>query len=203
MIDDRRQKQMLFLISAGLVLATLIAYEPIRHSSFVVFDDLDYVTENPNVTGGITQQSVIWAFTKSYALNWHPLTWLSHMLDCEIYGLKPLGHHITNLLMHIANSLLLFWIFQKMTGAIWKSAFVAAAFALHPIHVESVAWVSERKDVLSTLFWMLTILAYIYYVRRPKFGRYILVLAAFAMGLMSKPMVVTLPFVLILLDFWP
>jgi hypothetical protein len=197
------ERQVLFLISAGLVLVTFIAYEPILHSSFVLFDDPTYVTENPNVTGGITQQSVIWAFTKSYASNWHPLTWLSHMLDCEIYGLKPLGHHVTNLLLHIVNSLLLFWLFQKMTGAIWKSAFVAAAFALHPIHVESVAWISERKDVLSALFWMLTILAYIYYVRKPNFGRYILVLAAFVMGLMSKPMVVTLPFVLVLLDFWP
>jgi tetratricopeptide (TPR) repeat protein len=203
MITKLNQKQILFLINAGLVLATIIAYEPVRHNDFVKFDDMDYVTENPHVTGGLTHQSVIWAFTKSYAANWHPMTWLSHMADCQLYGLKPLGHHITSLLIHIANSLLLFWLLQKMTGATWKSAFVSAAFALHPIHVESVAWISERKDVLSALFWMLTIVAYLHYVRKPGLGRYMLVLLAFIAGLMSKPMVVTLPFVLVLLDYWP
>ena len=202
MTDDRRQKRVMFLISAVLVAATLAAYEPIRHNDFVMYDDYAYVTENPNVNGGITQRSVIWAFTKSRG-DWNPLTWLSHMLDCEIYGLNPLGHHITNVLFHIANSLLLFWVLQKMTGAIWRSAFVAAAFALHPLHVESVAWAAERKDVLSGLFWMLTMLAYIRYAQRPNFKRYVLVLLAFAMGLMAKPMLVTLPFVLLLLDYWP
>jgi tetratricopeptide (TPR) repeat protein len=203
MTTGSKQRQVLLLISAALAVATLVAYEPIRHNDFIQYDDQPYVTENPNVKGGITQQSVIWAFTKSHAANWHPITWLSHMLDCEIYGLNPLGHHITSLLIHIANSLLLFLLLSKMTGSVWPSAFVAAAFALHPVHVESVAWVAERKDVLSGLFWMLTMLAYVHYVRRPNVRRYVLVLLAFVMGLMSKPMVVTLPFVLLLLDYWP
>jgi hypothetical protein len=198
-----KQRQISFLISAALVAATLAAYEPIRHNDFVQYDDHIYVTENPNVTGGITLNSVIWAFTKPYASNWHPITWLSHMLDCEIYGLNPLGHHITNLLIHIANTLLLFLLLSKMTGTIWRSAFVAAAFALHPLHVESVAWVAERKDMLSGLFWMLTTLAYVHYAKQPNVRRYMSVLLLFVMGLMSKPMVVTLPFVLLLLDWWP
>jgi protein O-mannosyl-transferase len=200
---ERRQKHIRLIIYLGLIAATFVAYEPVRHNGFVKLDDDKYVTENPNVNGGITRDSVIWAFTKSHTANWHPLTWVSHMLDCEIYGLNPLGHHITNLLIHIANSLLLFYVLRRMTGAVWRSAFVAAAFALHPIHVESVAWVAERKDVLSGLFWMLTILAYVRYAERPNIGRYLLVSAAFVMGLMSKPMVVTLPFVLLLLDWWP
>jgi Flp pilus assembly protein TadD len=198
-----KQRHILFLISAALVAAIVIAYEPMRHSDFVELDDNKYVTENPNVTGGITRDSVIWAFTKTYASNWHPLTWLSHIADCEIYGLNPAGHHITSVLIHIANSLLLFWVLRKMTDATWRSAFVAAAFALHPLHVESVAWVAERKDVLSGLFWMLTMVAYVRYAERPNIQRYLLVLLAFVMGLMSKPMVVTLPFVLLLLDYWP
>ena len=197
------QRHSLFLVSMALIASTLVAYEPVRHNDFVSFDDYKYITENPNVTNGITANSIVWAFTKIYSANWHPLTWLSHMLDCEIYGLNPLGHHLTNLLIHIANGILLFLLLSKMTGTIWPSAFVAAAFALHPVHVESVAWASERKDVLSMLFWLLTIFAYLYYIKRPNFKRYIPVLFAFAMGLMSKPMVVTLPFVLLLLDYWP
>jgi hypothetical protein len=203
MTERECNKPYVFLIYLALAVSTLIAYEPIRHNDFVRYDDHEYVTENPNVTGGITRQSIIWAFTKFRVSNWHPITWLSHMLDCEIYGLNPLGHHITSLLLHIANTLLLFLLLSKMTGALWKSAFVAAAFALHPIHVESVAWVAERKDVLSGLFWMLTIIAYVHYARHPNIKRYVLVLLAFIMGLMSKPMVVTLPFVLLLLDWWP
>jgi len=203
MTTGLKQRQVLFLISAALVAATLVAYEPIRHNDFVSYDDDVYITENPKVNGGITRQSVIWAFTKSHSGNWHPITWLSHMLDCEIYGLNPLGHHITNLLIHIVNTLLLFLLLSRMTGTVWRSAFVAAAFALHPLHVESVAWIAERKDMLSGLFWMLTILAYVHYAKQPNVRRYVLVLLAFAMGLMSKPMVVTLPFVLLLLDYWP
>ncbi len=201
----KREHKKLYVISicVVLVLAIIIAYEPVRLNGFVTYDDNAYVTENTNVYNGITYKSVIWAFTKIYKINWHPLTWLSHMLDCEIYGLEPLGHHITNLLIHIANSLLLFLLLRRMTGAVWKSAFVAAVFALHPIHVESVAWVAERKDVLSGLFWMLTIIAYQRYTERPNAIRYGLVVMAFAMGLMSKPMMVTLPFVLLLLDYWP
>jgi Tfp pilus assembly protein PilF len=196
-------KQLLLLIITALVAATFVAYEPIQYNGFVTYDDNRYIVENPNVSGGITRDSIIWAFTKLYAANWHPLTWLSHMLDCELYGLNPLGHHITSVLIHVVNSVLLFLLLWKTTAAIWRSAFVAAAFALHPIHVESVAWAAERKDVLSTLFWMLTILAYVHYVKRPNVGRYMLVILAFVMGLMSKPMVVTLPFVLLLLDYWP
>ena len=136
------------------------------HFDFVAFDDQLYVTENSKVQDGLTYKGIAWAFTSFYASNWHPITWLSHMLDCEIYGLNPMGHHWTNLQLHIANTLLLFFILQQMTGALWKSAFVAALFALHPLHVESVAWIAERKDVLSTFFGMLTILAYIGYVKK-------------------------------------
>lgn len=198
-----KQRQVLFIISIALVAATLAAYEPVRKNGFVDLDDGVYITKNHNVNEGITLQSVIWAFTKFHSCNWHPLTWLSHAMDCEIYGLNPLGHHITNVLIHIANCLLLFWVLRKMTGATGPSAFVAGVFALHPVHVESVAWAAERKDVLSGLFWMLTMLAYVRYVERPNFKRYALVLLAFAMGLISKPMVITLPFVLLLLDYWP
>ena len=203
MNDKSKQKPTLCLIIAGLILATVIAYEPVRHNDFVTYDENKYITENPNVKGGPTQESILRAFTSSHASNWHPLTWLSHTLDYELYGLNPIGHHITNLLLHIANTLLLFRLLQKTTGAIWKSAFVSAAFALHPVHVESVAWAAERKDVLSTFFWMLTILSYVRYTKRPVIGRYMLVIPAFALGLMSKPMLVTLPLVLLLLDYWP
>jgi tetratricopeptide (TPR) repeat protein len=198
-----KQRQVLFLINAGLVAATLIAYEPIRHNDFVNYDDRLYITENPNVNKGLTVDSVIQAFTKPYALNWHPVTWLSHIVDCEIYGLNPVGHHITSVVIHTVNSVLLFWVLLRMTKATWASGFVAAVFAVHPVHVESVAWAAERKDVLSGLFWILTMLAYVRYAERPNFKRYSLVLLAFAMGIMSKPMVVTLPFVLLLLDWWP
>jgi tetratricopeptide (TPR) repeat protein len=203
MIPMPTHRRILFFISAAIVTATLVAYEPIRHNSFIDYDDNTYITENPNVMGGITRDSVIWAFTKPYASNWHPLTWLSHMLDCEIYGLNPRGHHVTNVLIHAASSVLLFWALRKMTGATRPSAFVAAVFALHPVHVESVAWATERKDVLSGLSWMLTMLAYAHYAERPNFKRYMLVVSAFVMGLMSKPVMVTLPFVLLLLDWWP
>jgi len=201
--EQFKQQRILFFISIVLVAMTFAAYEPIRHNDFVRLDDYVYVAENPNVTGGITLKSVIWAFTKTHTANWHPLTWLSHMLDCEIYGLNPLGHHITNVLIHTANTLLLLFLLFKMTGALWRSAFVAAAFSLHPIHVESVAWLAERKDVLSGLFWILTILAYLHYAKRPNIKRNAIVVLCFAMGLMAKPMVVTLPFVLLLLDYWP
>ncbi|HUV50212.1 MAG TPA: tetratricopeptide repeat protein, partial [Anaerolineae bacterium] len=148
-------------------------------------------------------EGLIWPFTTFHSANWHPITWLSHMLDYELYGLHPMGHHWTNLQFHIANTLLLFFILFKMTGALWRSAFVAALFALHPLHVESVAWVAERKDVLSTFFWLLTMLAYLRYVEKPALIRYFMILLFFVLGLMSKPMLVTLPFVLLLLDLWP
>ena len=198
-----RNKQYVLLICAGLALATVIAYEHLYHSDFVDYDDDMYVTENPHVKNGITGESISWAFTTGHAYNWHPLTWLSHMLDCQLFGTGPGWHHLTNLLLHIINTLLLFSVLKRMTGALWASGFVAAAFALHPLHVESVAWISERKDVLSTLFWLLTMAAYLWYVRRPGLSRYLLTLLCFALGLMAKPMLVTLPFVLLLLDYWP
>ncbi|MGD0551369.1 MAG: tetratricopeptide repeat protein [Sedimentisphaerales bacterium] len=197
------QRQVLFIISISLVAATLAAYEPIRHNGFVNYDDSGYITENPNVTGGITQQSFKWALTTLYAANWHPLTWLSHMADCRISGLNPLGHHFVSVAIHIANTLLLFWILKNITGTIWAGAFVAAVFALHPLQVESVAWAAERKTVLSGLFWLLTMAAYIHYARKPGFGRYMLLLFVFGLCIMTKPTVVTLPLVLLLLDYWP
>jgi hypothetical protein len=192
-----------FLMSLLLILSILIAYWQVRNNEFIGLDDGMYVTENPHVKGGLTLQGVFWAFTTTRAGNWHPLTWLSHMLDVELGGLNPGGHHMTSLLFHIANTVLLFWILLRMTRAPWSSSFVAALFALHPLHVESVAWVAERKDVLSTFFWMLTLWAYIRYVERQTLKRYVLVVLCFILGLLSKPMLVTLPFVLLLLDYWP
>ena len=171
---------------------------------FIDFDDRTYVYENPMVTRGLTLQGFIWAFTHIQNANWHPLTWLSHMLDCQLYGLNPVGHNLTNVLLHTATVILLFLVLRQMTGALWRSAFVAAVFAIHPLRVESVAWVAERKDVLSGLFFILTIGAYVRCARRPwSPAGYGLVLLLFALGLMCKPMLVTLPVVLLLLDFWP
>ncbi|UCF42822.1 MAG: tetratricopeptide repeat protein [Planctomycetota bacterium] len=191
------------LIYVALALATFVAFEQLRNNEFIDYDDDHYVTKNQHVIGGITRDSVSWAFTTTHAANWHPLTWLSHMLDCELFGLHAGWHHLTSLFFHIANALLLFWVLNRMTKAVWPSAFVAALFALHPLHVESVAWVSERKDVLSSVFWMLTMAAYVMYAERPGIGRYMMVFLALGLGLMAKPMLVTLPFVLLLLDFWP
>ena len=186
-----------------LFIVTLSVYWQITSHEFINYDDGLYVTENPHVQAGLTIKSIIWAFTTGHAANWHPLTWLSHMLDIDIYGLNPIGHHLTNLQFHILNSILLFLVFKMMTGALWQSAFVAALFALHPLHVESVAWVSERKDVLSTFFWILSMWAYVRYVRQQGKKYYFLLILFFILGLMAKPMLVTLPFVLLLLDFWP
>jgi tetratricopeptide (TPR) repeat protein len=166
-------------------------------------DDNLLVYENPQVLAGLSKEGAIWAFTQYHAEYWHPVTWLSHMLDCQLFGLRPGLHHLTSLLFHLANCVLLLLILRKMTGALWRSAFVAALFAIHPLHVESVAWVAERKDVLSAFFWFLTIWAYARYAEQPGLKRYLLVLLFFGLGLMAKPMVVTLPFVLILLDYWP
>ncbi|MCJ7693528.1 MAG: hypothetical protein MUO22_08950, partial [Sedimentisphaerales bacterium] len=159
-------------------------------------------TENPNVNNP-ERQSVLRAFTTTEAANWHPVTWLSHMLDCRLFGLEPAWHHITSLALHIANTLLLFLVLKHMTSSVWPSVFVAAVFALHPVHVESVAWIAERKDVLSGFFWMLTLAAYLRYAQKPVLSRYVPVFFALALGLMAKPMLVTLPFVLLLLDYWP
>ena len=196
----RRQE---IIICLFLVAATLAVYWQITNHEFINYDDETYITKNLNVQTGLTFESIKWAFTSFHAGNWHPVTWLSHMLDIELYGLNPMGHHWTNLQFHIANTLLLFFILQQMTGALWKSAFVAALFALHPLHVESVAWISERKDVLSTFFWILSMWAYVRYLRHPDKKRYFLLIFFFIIGLMTKPMLVTLPFALVLLDFWP
>src|SRR2546425_7939600 len=154
--SDRRT---LFLVSLVLVMMTTAAYWRTLHNGFVLYDDKGYVTENPHVQEGITSKTLLWALTTTHAANWHPLTWLSHMVDCRLFGLNPRGHHLTSLLLHLANTVLLFLALSAMTEALWPSAFVAALFALHPLHVESVAWVAERKDVLSAFFWMLAMLA--------------------------------------------
>ena len=190
-------KKLVLSLYAALVLTTIIAYEPLRHNDFVIYDTDKYVVSNPQVNAGLSRESVKWAFFRYHKSNWHPLTWLSHMLDCELFQLNPLGHHLTNLLLHLANTLLLFWILLKMTKALWCSSLVAALFALHPLHVESVAWVAERKDVLSSFFWMLTIVAYLRYTQRPGIIRFLPVFLALGLGLMAKPMLVTLPFVLL------
>jgi protein O-mannosyl-transferase len=191
------------IISLFLIFAIIIAYWQVRNFDFVDFDDGSYITENIHVQKGLTIEGLIWAFTTFHSANWHPMTWLSHMLDYELYGLNPMGHHWTNMQFHIANTLLLYLILQMMTGAIWQSAFVAALFALHPLHVESVAWVSERKDVLSAFFGLLSIAAYYHYVKTSGLKNYLLVIIFLSLGLMAKPMLVTFPFVLLLLDFWP
>jgi hypothetical protein len=186
-----------------LVVSTLTAYWHLLFCDFISFDDPFYVTGNPQVLAGLDRANIVWAFTSFHSSNWHPLTWLSHMLDCELFGLHPVGHHLTNLLIHLGNTLLLFLFLRETTHQTWRSFIVAALFSLHPLHVESVAWVSERKDVLSTFFWMLALIAYVAHVRQPRLYRYLLVLFLFALGLMAKPMVVTFPFVLLLLDYWP
>jgi Tfp pilus assembly protein PilF len=189
----------------GLLLCTLTfaLYWQVRSYEFIALDDPAYVIENKHVQKGFNIKSIIWAFTSFHAGYWIPLTWLSLMLDFELYGLNPGGFHFTNLLLHLANTLLLLLVLKRMTGAVWKSAIVAALFSLHPLHVESVAWITERKDVLSTLFWLLSILAYLRYLETRKIGSYLLTCSAFALGLMAKPMLVTLPFLLLLLDYWP
>ena len=202
-----------FGVCLFLALAVWAVFGQTLHHGFV-YDDGGYVSENPIITKGLHWQGVVWAFTHSHGGNWHPLTTLSHMLDCQLFGLNPRGHHLTNVLLHTASVLLLFLVLRKMTGALWRSAFVAAVFAIHPLAVESVAWVAERKDMLSGLFFMLTLWAYWRYTQKQAAGSqgplsflrspaYWLTLLLFALGLMSKPMLVTLPFVLLLLDYWP
>jgi tetratricopeptide (TPR) repeat protein len=187
-----------------LAVITLAVFGRTFYYGFVNFDDNLYVYENPVVQKGLTWEGFRWALTYGKIGHWHPLTWVSHMLDCQLYGLNPGGHHLTNVLLHTAAAILLFLVLRRMTGFLWRSAFVAAVFAIHPLHVESVAWVSERKDVLSGVFFMLTLGAYVRYVRRPpSMIRYGAVVLLFALGLLSKNMLVTLPFVLLLLDYWP
>ncbi len=208
-------------ICAGLVLSIVAAYWPVAGYAFTYYDDNDYVWQNPHVLNGLSRPDVVWAFTHFFVGNWHPLTWLSHMLDAQLFGLNAGAHHVTNVVFHAANTVLVFLWLKRATGFVWRSALVAALFGLHPLHVESVAWVAERKDVLSTFFLLLSLTAYTRYVRKSEVGSqkpeinlpspisflqspfFWLSLVFFALGLMSKPMLVTLPFVLLLLDFWP
>lgn len=186
-----------------MIVLNLAIYASIASHGFVTLDDPGYVSGNPHVTAGLTWSGFVWAWTTGTLANWHPLTWLSHMLDVQLFGLQPGWHHVTSLVLHVVNTLLVFALFVRMTSAVWRSACVAALFAAHPLHVESVAWISERKDVLSALFWLLASLAYVSYTRRRGARRYALTLSLFALGLLAKPMVVTLPAALLLLDYWP
>ena len=195
------------LICLALAILTVIAFWQLKDCDFINLDDNVYVYNNVYVQSGLNANSIKQAFSFSSELvkvgHWHPLTWLSLMLDYQIFGLNPHGYHLVNLLFHVMNTLLLFLVLRRMTKTLWPSAFVAALFAIHPLHVESVAWITERKDVLSTFFWMLTMGAYSYYVESPGFRRYCFVFLFFALGLMAKPMLITLPFVLLLMDYWP
>ena len=186
-----------------LIAATLVVYNRVNQNSFVNFDDDRYITENAHVRAGLTWGTIRWAFSSLEQANWHPLTWLSHALDCQLFRLNPDGHHYVNLLLHAVNAMLLFLILQRATGFTWRSFAVAALFALHPINVESVAWASERKNVLSMLFFLLALGAYGWYVRKPELRRYLVLAALFALGLMAKPQVITFPLVLLLWDYWP
>jgi Tfp pilus assembly protein PilF len=190
-------------ICAVLAVVTLFAFRGVWNNDFVNYDDKDYVLENSQIQQGLTPQTIAWAFTSDYAGNWHPLTWISHMIDWKLYGNNPRGHHMTNVALHAANAILLFLLLFYMTGFTGRSAMVAFLFALHPAHVESVAWVAERKDLLCAFFFLCALLAYAWYARDPSWKRYSLVVCAFACALMSKPMAVTLPFALLLLDYWP
>ncbi len=192
-----------YLVVVGLAILILSVYWQVGGFSSVGFDDDLYVYENPHVQKGLTQEGVSWSFTTFHASNWHPVTWISHMADVELFGSNAGWHHRMNVLFHLLNTLLLYLVFWRMTGRLWHSAFVAALFGVHPLHVESVAWIAERKDLLSTLFWILTMGVYLRYVRRPSLRRYLPVAIFFTLGLMCKPMGVTLPFVLLLMDWWP
>ena len=191
------------ILSLLLVLATLALYNPVTRAPFLNLDDDLYVTENPDVRAGLTWHSVAWAFRTTTNTNWHPITWLSHELDCQVFGLNPAGPHMVNVLLHAASAMLLFLMLANITGMLWRSLMVAALFALHPINVESVAWIAERKNVLSMLFFLLALAAYGWYARRPEVRRYLLVTVLYALGLMTKPQVITFPFALLLLDYWP
>jgi tetratricopeptide (TPR) repeat protein len=196
-------KKKILIVYAVLAVVTLAVFWQVNQYDFINLDDNVYVTENSHIQSGITLDGLRWAFSTTYAEFWHPLTWLSLMFDYQLYGMNAGGYHLTNLILHILSTLLLFWLFNRMTGAVWRSAFIATIFSLHPLRVESIAWVAERKDVLSAFFWMLTLCVYVCYTEKPAIKRYFLVLFCFVCGLMSKSMVVTLPVVMILLDYWP
>lgn len=200
-VDDLRKAPI--PLGAMLVIATLLLYGQVTHHEFLQYDDYDYVTNNVHVNTGFTLENVTWAFTSIDANNWHPVTWFSHMADCQLFGLAAGAHHLVNVFLHAANALLLFLLLVKATGAVWRSVLVAGLFVVHPLNVENVAWVAERKSLLCTFFVLLTIAAYGWYASRPNLKRYLVVVAAYALALMSKPLAVTLPVVLLLLDQWP
>ncbi len=191
------------LACAALMVVVLAAYSSVVGNAFVAFDDQTYILDNAHVKAGLTWNTVAWAFTSFDESNWHPLTWLSHALDCQVFGLNPIGPHVVNVLLHALNAILLFLLLQFATGYRWRSLMVAALFALHPINVESVAWAAERKNVLSMMFFLLALYAYVWYARNPELRRYAAVAGLFALGLMAKPQIITLPFVLLLMDYWP
>jgi len=199
-VSSRRAE---FLIVFLLLLVTAVVFLQVRSHDFIGYDDDWYVTENAQVRSGLTYQGIRWAFSSIVLGNWHPLTWLSHQLDVQLFGMHPGRHHLVNVLLHLMNTLLLYWVLKRMTGEMWPSCLVAAMFAIHPLHVESVAWIAERKDVLSGFFWMATMGCYVLYTEHPNKSRFLLTHMFFIMGLLSKPMLVTLPFVLLLLDYWP
>jgi len=200
---DHIRKWQLPLALLLIAAVTIAVYWPVLNNGFIDYDDTDYVTANMMVRQGLTLKGFVWSFIAFHAGNWHPLTWLSHMLDIQLFGLNPMGHHADSLLFHAANALLLCLVLQRLTGRLGRSVVVALLFALHPLHVESVAWIAERKDVLSTFFWLLTVAAYLWYTRKPSLKRYLPVVLLFALGLMAKQMLVTLPLILLLLDYWP
>ncbi len=202
-LDRRNPPWVTVCMCVCLLVLTWVVFAQTLRYDFVNYDDPSYVYQNTRITSGINLANVVWAFTHVHSENWHPLTTITHMLDCQLHGLNAGWHHFTNVFLHCLAVVFLFVALQQMTGALWRSAFVSTVFAVHPLHVESVAWIAERKDVLSAVFFMLTLLAYLRYTRRPSIGRYLTVALVFALGLMSKPMLVTLPFVLLLLDYWP
>lgn len=198
-----RQSCAIVLLCFALIVVTLAVYWQVGNHEFLNYDDGPYITENPHTSTGLTGSNVFWAFTSTHSSNWHPITWLSHMADAQMYGMNPRGHHLTNVIIHTVTAVLLLLLLFRLTGSLWQSSFVAAMFALHPLHVESVAWAAERKDILCAFFWFLTLLFYAEYVKKRKPTQYLLSLLSFVLGLMSKPMLVTLPIVMLLLDFWP
>jgi tetratricopeptide (TPR) repeat protein len=202
-MDTLKKSRPDIYVIVALVFLTAAVYAQVIGHGFISYDDPIYVSENLVIQDGLTWKGFLRAFTTVTAANWHPLTWLSHMLDFQLFGMKPGLHHLMSVFLHVLNTALLFLVLRQMTGALWRSAFVAALFALHPLHVESVAWIAERKDVLSTFFWILTMGAYARYAKKPGLPGYLPVLLFFALGLLAKPMLVTLPLVLLLLDYWP
>ena len=203
MFNVKDKTRLGFIVSLFLVVIILTAYWQLPSHEFLSFDDYGYIIKNTHVHEGMTWKNILWTFSNTDFGYFHPLTWMSHMLAFQLFGLNSSMHHLMNLFLHISSTLLLFFVLKRMTGALWQSAFVAAVFALHPLNVESVAWISERKNVLSTFFCMLTIMTYVHYTKGPNVYKYLLNLFVFVLGIMSKPMLVTLPFVLLLLDYWP